>query len=96
MATLGGAKALGWDEEIGSLRPGKAADLITVSCASFSYRPLFDPIAHLVWVADREAVCDVWVAGQLRFFEHTLLLQKNNTTLALLAEKWAKAVPTFP
>ena len=96
MATLGGAKALGWDEEIGSLRPGKAADFITVSCASFSYRPLFDPIAHLVWVADREAVCDVWVAGQLRLFEHTLLLQKNNTTLALLAEKWAKAVPTFP
>ncbi len=96
MATLGGAQALGWDEEIGSLRPGKSADFITISCASFAYRPVFDPIAHLVWVADREAVCDVWVAGQLRLFEHTLLLQKNNTSLALLAEKWTQQAPACP
>lgn len=90
MATLGGARALGWDDTIGSLRSGKAADLITVSCTAFAYRPVFDPISHLVWVADREAVCDVWIAGRPRQLDHTLLLQKSNIELALLAEKWAK------
>ncbi|HNU19453.1 MAG TPA: TRZ/ATZ family hydrolase [Hydrogenophilus thermoluteolus] len=90
MATLGGAKALGLADEIGSLTPGKSADLITVSFESFLTRPLFDPISHLVWVADREQVCDVWIAGVAKKRDHALLLQKSNTQLAVFAEKWRK------
>ncbi|GAB6049952.1 TRZ/ATZ family hydrolase [Hydrogenophilus islandicus] len=93
MATLGGAQALGLEKEIGSLTPGKRADLITVSFASFATRPVFDPIAHLIWVADREAVCDVWIDGVAKKRDHTLLLQKNNTELAYWAEKWGQRAP---
>ena len=77
-------------DEIGSLTPGKSADLITVSFESFLTRPLFDPISHLVWVADREQVCDVWIAGVAKKRDHALLLQKSNTQLAVFAEKWRK------
>ncbi len=64
-ATLGGARALGLDGQIGSLRPGKAADLCTVRLDDWMIRPCFDPASHLVYVAGREQVTHTWVAGEL-------------------------------
>ncbi|MCX7946097.1 MAG: TRZ/ATZ family hydrolase [Hydrogenophilus sp.] len=88
MATLGGAKALHLDAQIGSIRPGKIADLILVSVEHFVFRPLYDPIAHLVWVLGREAVTDVWVAGVPKKRDNRLLLQKSDMELRRIAEKW--------
>ena len=62
-ATLGGARALGLDAKIGSLVPGKAADLAAVELNRPELLPLYDPASHLVYVAGRENVTDVWVAG---------------------------------
>ena len=64
-ATLGGARALGLEESIGSLRPGKAADLCAVRLDEWSALPCYDPASHLVYVAGREHVTHTWVAGQL-------------------------------
>ncbi|MDR2186488.1 MAG: TRZ/ATZ family hydrolase [Azonexus sp.] len=64
MATMGGATALGLGHDIGSLTPGKAADLCAVDLGSLECRPCFDPVSHLVHVAGREAVSHVWVAGK--------------------------------
>jgi 5-methylthioadenosine/S-adenosylhomocysteine deaminase len=64
MATLNGATALGLGHEIGSLTPGKAADLCAVDLGSLENRPCFDPVSHLVHVAGRESVSHVWVAGK--------------------------------
>jgi 5-methylthioadenosine/S-adenosylhomocysteine deaminase len=64
MATLDGARALGWDDEIGSLLPGKAADLIAVRLTGVSTEPLYHPLSAIVYALDRGRVCDVWVAGQ--------------------------------
>lgn len=64
MATLNGAIALGLGHEIGSITPGKAADLCAVSLADLSSRPCYDPLSHLVNVAGRESVTHVWVAGK--------------------------------
>ncbi|MSQ21454.1 MAG: TRZ/ATZ family hydrolase [Betaproteobacteria bacterium] len=63
-ATMAGAKALGIDHLTGSIEPGKAADLCAVSMADPIVLPCFDPIAHLVYVAGREQVERVWVAGR--------------------------------
>jgi 5-methylthioadenosine/S-adenosylhomocysteine deaminase len=63
-ATLAGAKALGIDHLTGSIEPGKAADLCAVSMADPILLPCFDPVAHLVYVAGREHVERVWVAGR--------------------------------
>ena len=64
MATLGGATALGLDAQIGSLRPGKQADICAVNLGAFQHLPCYDPLSHLVHVAGRDQVSDVWVAGQ--------------------------------
>ena len=64
-ATLGGARALGLDARIGSLLPGKAADLCAVRLDEWLLQPSFDPASHLVYVAGREQVTHTWVAGAL-------------------------------
>jgi 5-methylthioadenosine/S-adenosylhomocysteine deaminase len=63
MATLNGARALGLDEETGSLRPGKAADVAAVNLGTIETQPLYHVISQLVYAAGRHQVSDVWVAG---------------------------------
>ena len=48
MATLNGARALGLDDEIGSLEVGKQADLVAVDLAGVETLPMYDPVSHLV------------------------------------------------
>lgn len=66
MATLDGARALGLDDQIGSLKPGKAADLLAVRLDAWDLQPCYSPASHLVYAAGREQVSHVWVAGMLR------------------------------
>lgn len=63
-ATLGGAAALGLGTRIGSIVPGKAADLAAVRLSGPGLSPCYDPVSHLVYAAGREHVSDVWVAGR--------------------------------
>lgn len=65
-ATLHGARALGLEDAIGSLVPGKLADLCAVSFDSPGLAPCYDPVSHLVYAAGREHVSHVWVAGEIR------------------------------
>jgi 5-methylthioadenosine/S-adenosylhomocysteine deaminase len=65
MATLNGAKALGLDSVIGSLLPGKAADISAVDFSSLELAPCYDPVSHLVYAAGREHVSHVWVNGKI-------------------------------
>ncbi len=62
-ATLAGAKALGLDANIGSIRADKAADLTAIDLSGIEMQPVYDPASHLVYVAGREHVSDVWVNG---------------------------------
>ena len=64
-ATLGGARALHWDDRIGSLEPGKAADLIAVNLATIQSIPVQDPAAQLLYAAGRENITHTWVNGRL-------------------------------
>lgn len=73
MATLGGAKAMGTDNEVGSLEIGKSADLCAISLGDWIMQPCFDPASHLIYVAGREQVSHVWVAGECRVKAHKLV-----------------------
>ncbi|MEJ2059543.1 MAG: TRZ/ATZ family hydrolase [Gammaproteobacteria bacterium] len=64
MATLNGARALGLDDRIGSLEPGKAADIVAVDLGALETQPLYDPVSQIVYAAGRDQVTDVWVAGR--------------------------------
>lgn len=65
MATLGGARALGMEDQIGSLELGKRADLIVVGLAEPRLHPMFDPISHLVYAAKGADVRHVVVEGRV-------------------------------
>nr|NDG60424.1 TRZ/ATZ family hydrolase [Betaproteobacteria bacterium] len=62
--TLGAATALGLQDRIGSIEPGKEADLIAVDLLEARSLPCFDPLSHLIYVSGRDQVSDVWVAAQ--------------------------------
>jgi len=71
-ATLGGAIALGLDSKIGSITAGKLADLVAVRLDGPELAPCYDPISHLVYVAGREHVSHVWIAGQAQVVDGIL------------------------
>jgi len=73
MATLGGARALGLESEIGSISQGKSADLCAININDIGLSPCYDPVSLLVYSAGREFVTDVWVAGQNRVADGHLL-----------------------
>lgn len=64
MATLHGARCLGLDDEIGSLEPGKRADLVVFSTEHPEWRPLLHPVQNLVLGATDRSIESVWVDGR--------------------------------
>jgi 5-methylthioadenosine/S-adenosylhomocysteine deaminase len=83
-ATLGGARALALDKRIGSIEPGKAADLVAVRLDALELSPLFDPVSQLVYAAGREHVSHVWVQGSLAVAAGTL----QNPVFSSLDSRW--------
>jgi len=64
MATIEGARALGWDDEIGSLEPGKRADLVLFDLDHPEWIPYDDPLQTLVWSVSSASIAETWVDGQ--------------------------------
>lgn len=65
MATLGGARALGLEDRIGSIEPGKQADLVLVDVSQPETTPLYDVYSQLVYAIKGAAVRTVLVAGRV-------------------------------
>lgn len=66
MATIDGARALGLDNDIGSLEAGKKADIVLFDTKRPEWRSLFNPVINLVFSADGRSVHTVIVDGQVR------------------------------
>ena len=83
MATIGGARALGLDQRLGSLEPGKLADLIAVRIDRPRQVPMYDPVSHLVYTTHGDDVVLSVVNGRVlmrdgvvRTLEETEVLQQ--------------------
>jgi 5-methylthioadenosine/S-adenosylhomocysteine deaminase len=87
MATLGGARALGQDAAIGSLVPGKEADIVAVDLTATRTLPCYDPLSHLVHVAGRECVTDVWIGGEPVLADRRLVIA-DEAAIAARARIW--------
>jgi len=87
MATLGAARALGLDSATGSLVPGKQADIVAVDLSASTALPCYDPVSHLVHVAGRECVTDVWVGGE-RVVADRVLARADEAELTARAHLW--------
>src|SRR5690606_148345 len=88
MATRDAAESIGLGNEIGSIGPGKAADLCAVNLGGIDMQPCYDVISHLVYVADRQQVSHVWVSGESRLECGVLKLQIDNTELLAANRVW--------
>ena len=66
MATIGGAKALGLEDRIGSLEAGKRADVLLLDGNGPELAVLHDPFQQIVYGATPRSVSEVWVDGKLR------------------------------
>jgi 5-methylthioadenosine/S-adenosylhomocysteine deaminase len=94
MATLSGARALGLDEETGSLLPGKAADIAAVNLGGIGTQPLYHVISQLVYAGSRHQVSDVWVAGRHLVKEGALTTLDEHDILGK-ARAWRQKIRKF-
>ncbi len=91
MATLNAARAMGMDTLIGSLLKDKQADLIAIDLNRPETQPVYDPIAQIVYSADRSQVTNVWVAGR-QLLRDRELLTVNEAEAVARAEEWAAKI----
>jgi 5-methylthioadenosine/S-adenosylhomocysteine deaminase len=81
MATLGGAKALGLDREIGSLEIGKRADVIVVDLKNLHSTPHVDPVSAVVYSARSSDVEACLVDGRMLMKDKELLTMDREKIL---------------
>ena len=72
-ATINAAKALGMEEQIGTIEVGKQADLAAVRLSDLETQPLFHIVSQLVYATGRHQVSDVWIAGRRKLAERQLV-----------------------
>jgi 5-methylthioadenosine/S-adenosylhomocysteine deaminase len=65
MATIEGARALGMASQVGSIEPGKRADVITVAITAARQTPMYDPLSHLVYTTRGDDVRTTIVNGRV-------------------------------
>jgi 5-methylthioadenosine/S-adenosylhomocysteine deaminase len=73
MATLGGARVLGMADRIGSISPGKCADIILVNMDKPHLTPLYNPFSHLVYAASGADVVTSIIDGRVVMKDRRLL-----------------------
>jgi 5-methylthioadenosine/S-adenosylhomocysteine deaminase len=91
MATLGGARALGLGDRIGSLEPGKRADLLVVRMSEARQLPLYDPISQLVYTTRGDDVQTTVVNGRVLMRDRKMLTMDEAAVLKD-ANGWAEKV----
>lgn len=91
LATLNGAEALGMGERIGSIVPGKAADLVAIDLSGIATQPLYDPVSQIVYSSTRDQVTDVWINGR-RVLDSQHLTTMDEQALQDEAVSWGKKI----
>lgn len=95
MGTIEGARALGLDAQIGSLEPGKRADIITVSMSAARQTPTYDALSHLVYTTRGDDVRATIVNGRVLMRDRKMLTLDEGAVLSearAFAEKVRAAV----
>ncbi len=91
MATMGGARAIGMDNSIGSLEPGKLADIIAVDISSAAMTPIYEPHSHLVYAANGNRVSHSWVNGRMLLKDYALT-HADEIDILNRARHWAERI----
>jgi 5-methylthioadenosine/S-adenosylhomocysteine deaminase len=86
-ATLNAARALGWGDRVGSIEPGKAADLAAVRLDALETQPVFNVVSQMIYACGRHQVSDVWIAGTPKLIAGTLV-DLDVAALRAKAREW--------
>lgn len=87
MATINGARFLGLEDDIGSLEPGKCADMISVDLSALRFQPMHNPISDLVYAASGNQVSNVWVNGD-QLLSNRVLTRMDTARILASANEW--------
>lgn len=90
-ATLGGARAMGLGDAIGSIEPGKQADLVCIDLSPLETQPLHHVLSQLVYATGRQQVSDVWIAGRPKLRDRQLVDMDEAGILAN-ARQWRQRI----
>jgi 5-methylthioadenosine/S-adenosylhomocysteine deaminase len=93
MATIDGAKALHMEKEIGSLEPGKKADLILITLDNPNAVPMYDPYAQLAYALKASDVETVIIGGRVVMRDRKLLTVDEAAAIAK-AREYKKSIAT--
>jgi len=91
MATIGGARVLGMEKQIGSLERGKRADVIIVSMSAARQAPMYDAISHLVYVTRGDDVQTTIVNGRV-LMRNRKVLTLDRAAVLRDTQAWAAKV----
>lgn len=91
MATLNGARALGIDDNTGSLEVGKLADITAFNFNDLSVQPVYDPVSQLIYAAGRNCVEHVWVGGK-QLLHNRQLVRMDEQKIIAQAQYWAHKI----
>lgn len=81
-ATLNGALALGLQDELGSIEPGKLADLVAFDFSEDDLAEFHDPVSHLMFFATARQASDIWVGGRSVVVKRQLTQARAQDALA--------------
>lgn len=87
MLTINAARALGQENELGSIEPGKWADLSALDVSGPETQPLHNLVSHIAYAANCRQFTDVWVAGEQLLGEGALTRMDLPAVLARV-EEW--------
>jgi 5-methylthioadenosine/S-adenosylhomocysteine deaminase len=94
MATIDGARALRRDHEIGSIEPGKWADLTCIDLVRCNSQPVHDPVSQLVYATRADQVADVWVGGR-HLVDHGELTAIDKQSIFRRSDEWRQRIAEF-
>ncbi|MBD9632682.1 MULTISPECIES: TRZ/ATZ family hydrolase [unclassified Pseudomonas] len=91
MATLNGARALGMEQETGSLELGKSADLTAFDLSGLAQQPVYEPVSQVIYASGRDCVRHVWVGGK-QLLDNGKLTRLDEERLIAVAGEWGRRI----
>lgn len=91
MLTINAARALGKEQQLGSVEAGKQADLCAIRLDSLQTTPMYDVVSHLIYAASSQQVSHVWVNGRM-LLQDKQFLYLDTGEIMDRANYWAKRI----
>lgn len=91
LATINGARALGLEQDIGSLEVGKLADVIAIDLGDLRLQPIYNPVSQLVYNQLSDQVRHAWIAGK-QVLEDRRLCNLDVESIAHRTRQWSQKI----